>query len=227
MAIQQTPKAEEFRHQLRSSLQHETLSSRAIKIARHDNVYTSGDQDEMVYFIESGQIKLLMLSADGKECLLAIHSDGDIFGELCLSGLGARLETATAMKATILKQIPCSQFFARLSRDALFEGFVRYLAVRIADQQQVIANLVTVDSEQRLGQTLLRLARTMGKKDPRSIRIELRISHEELSEMVGTTRPRVSLFMQRFHNLGLIETNKDRFLIIKEKKLADYLAQIA
>src|SRR5262245_36460624 len=181
MAIQQTPKAEEFRQQLRSSLQHETLNSRAIKVARHDNVYTSGDQDEMVYFIESGQIKLLMLSADGKECLLAIHSDGDIFGELCLSGLGARLETARAMKATILKQIPCSQFFARLSRDALFEGFVRYLAVRIAAQQQVIANLVTVDSEQRLGHTLLRLARTMGKKDPRSIRIELRISHEELS----------------------------------------------
>ena len=136
---------------------------------------------------------------------------GDIFGELCLSGLGARLETATAMKATTLKQIPCSQFFTRLSRDSLFEGFVRYLAVRIADQQQVIANLVTVDSEQRLGKTLLQLARTMGKKDPRSIRIELRISHEELSEMVGTTRPRVSLFMQRFHNLGLIETNRDRF----------------
>ena len=91
----------------------------------------------------------------------------------------------------------------------------------------MIANLVTVDSEQRLGQTLLQLARTMGKKDPRSIRIELRISHEELSEMVGTTRPRISLFMQRFHNLGLIETNKDRFFIIKEKKLADYLAHIA
>ena len=58
------------------------MNSRAIKVARHDNVYTSGDQDEMVYFIESGQIKLLMLSADGKECLLAIHSGGDIFGEL-------------------------------------------------------------------------------------------------------------------------------------------------
>jgi CRP/FNR family cyclic AMP-dependent transcriptional regulator len=227
MAIQQTPQSDEFKQQLRNSLQRETFDSHAIKVARHDNVYTSGDHDEMVYFIESGQIKLLMLSADGKECLLAIHSGGDIFGELCLSGLGARLETATAMKATILKRIPCSQFFARLSRDALFEGFVRYLAVRIADQQQVIANLVTVDSEQRLGQTLLQLARTMGKKDPRSIRIELRISHEELSEMVGTTRPRVSLFMQRFHNLGLIETNKDRFFIIKEKKLADYLAQIA
>jgi len=227
MTIQQTPQADEFKLQLRDSLVRETMDTHAVKIARHSNVYTCGDQDEMVYFVESGQIKLLMLSSHGKECLLAIHSAGDVFGELCLSGLGTRLETATAMKQTMLKQIPCAQFLGRLSHDSLFEGFVRYLAVRIADQQQVIANLVTVDSEQRLGQTLLQLARTMGKKDPRSIRIELKISHEELSEMVGTTRPRISLFMQRFHNLGLIETNRERYLIIKEKKLTDYLAQIA
>ena len=161
----------------------------------------------MVYFIERGQIKLLMLSSEGKECLLAIHSAGDIFGELCLSGLGSRLETATAMEETILKKIPCSQFLARLSRDSLLEGFVRYMAVRIADQQEVIANLVTVDSEQRLGKTLLQLARTLGKKAPYGTRIELKMSHDELSEMVGTTRPRISLFMQRFRNLGLIETN--------------------
>ena len=225
--IQQAPEAERFKQQMRDSLQHETLNSRAVTIPRHENVYTCGDQDEMVYFIETGQIKLLLLSPEGKECLLAIHSGGDIFGELCLSGLGARQETATAMKATKLKQIPCAQFFARLSHDSLFEGFVRYLAVRIADQQQVIANLVTVDSEQRLGQTLLQLARTLGKKDPRSIRIELKITHEELSEMVGTTRPRISFFMQRFRNLGLIETNRDHFLIIKENKLTGYLARIA
>jgi CRP/FNR family cyclic AMP-dependent transcriptional regulator len=227
MAIQQTPQSDLFKQQLRDSLQRETADSRAVKVARHANVYTCGDHDEMVYFVESGQVKLLMLSSEGRECLLAIHSEGDIFGELCLSGLGARLETATAMQVTMLKQIPCSQFFARLSRDSLYEGFVRYLAVRVADQQQIIANLVTVDSEQRLGQTLLQLGRTMGKKDPRSIRIELKITHEELSEMVGTTRPRISLFMQRFHNLGLIETNKDHFFIIKEQKLTDYLAQIA
>ena len=225
--IQETPEAERFKQQMRDSLQHETMKSRVVAIPRHANVYTCGDQDEMVYFIESGQIKLLLVSPEGKECLLAIHSGGDIFGELCLSGLGARQETATAMQATKLKQIPCAQFFARLQQDSLFEGFVRYLAVRIADQQQVIANLVTVDSEQRLGKTLLQLARTLGKKDPRSIRIELKITHEELSGMVGTTRPRISLFMQRFRNLGLIETNSDHFLIIKEHKLIDYLAQIA
>jgi CRP-like cAMP-binding protein len=228
MTIQQTPQADQFKVQLRDSLQRETINTHAIKVSRHANVYTCGDHDEMVYFLESGQVKLLMLSSEGKECLLAIHAAGDIFGELCLAGSSAaRLETATAMKQTLLKQIPYSQFFARLGRDSLFEGFVRYLAVRIADQQQVIANLVTVDSEQRLGKTLLQLARTMGKKDPRSIRIELRISHEELSEMVGTTRPRISMFMQRFRNLGLIEMSTEHFLIIKENKLAAYLAQIA
>ncbi len=225
--IQETPQSDQFKLQMRDSLKRETFNSRAITIAKDDHVYSCGDNDELVYFIESGQIKLLMISPEGRECLLAIHTAGDMFGELCLSGLGARLETAKAMEETNLKQIPCSKFFARLGRDSLFQGFVQYLAVRIADQQQVIADLVTVDSEQRLGKTLLRLARTMGKKDPRSIRIEPKISHEELSEMVGTTRPRISVFMQRFRNLGLIETNEDHFLIIKEKKLTAYLAQIA
>jgi len=227
MAIQQIPQAFQFKQQLRDSLQRERLNSRTIKVARHANVYTAGDQDESVYFIESGEIKLLTHSAEGRECLLAIHSAGDIFGELCLSGLGSRQSTATAMKATTLKRISHDQFIARLSRDSLFEGFVRYLAVRIAEQQQIIANLVTVDSEQRLGRTLLHLADTLGKKNQQSTRIELKISHDELSEMVGTTRPRISLFMQRFRHLGLIELNREHFLIISEDKLTDYLAQIA
>jgi CRP/FNR family transcriptional regulator, cyclic AMP receptor protein len=225
--IQEPPQANLFKQQMRESLRHETLNSRAVTFAKHDHVYMCGDNDEMVYFIESGQVKLLMLSPGGKECLLAIHVAGDIFGELCLSGLGARLETAIAMEETVIKQIPCSNFFARLDRDALFEGFIQYLAVRIADQQQVIANLAPVDSEKRLGNALLNLARTMGKKDPRSIRIEPKITHEELSEMVGATQPWISMIMQRFHNLGLIETNADHFLIIKEKKLTDYLAQLS
>jgi CRP-like cAMP-binding protein len=86
--------------------------------------------------------------------------------------------------------------------------------------------LVTVDSEQRLGKTLLQIAKKFGKKDPRSIRIEVKISHEELAAMVGTTRPRISVFMQRFRNLELIEYNTEHHLIIKEKKLTAYLASI-
>ena len=219
-------RADRFEEQLHESLQHETFYSRSVKIARHANVYTCGDEEEMIYFIESGRIKLLILSTEGKECLLAIHGAGDLFGESCLCGPGSRPETATAMEEAVLRKIPAGQFLARLSRDSLLEGFVRYLAARIADQQQVIANLVTVNSEQRLGRTLLELARTLGKKGQQSTRIELKISHDELSEMVGTTRPRISVFMQRFRDLGLIEPNRERFLVINEKKLTDYLAQI-
>ena len=226
MSTQQTLQADEFKRYLRDSLERETRNSRAIKIARHDNVYTAGEPSETIYFIESGQIKLVMSSMEGREGLLSIHSKGDIFGEMCLTGSGPRIDTATAMQATTLKQVSCSQFLECLRHNSLTEGFVRYLTTRIADQQHVIANLVTVDSEKRLAQTLLRLAQNIGKKDVNSIRIELRISQAELSQMVGTTRPRISLFMQRFQNLGLIETNKDHFFIIKEKKLTDYVGQI-
>jgi len=216
-----------FKEQMRASLQREVRNSRAIKVPRHSNVYTVGARDEMVYFIASGQVKLVMLSPEGKECMLAIHASGDVFGELCLSGIAGRLETATAMEDTILKKIPCARFLERLAADSLLEGFVKYLAVRVADQQIVIANLVTVDSEQRLGKTLLQLSRQLGKKGPRSTRVELRISHEELSNMIGTTRPRISMFMQRFRNLGLIELTEEHYLIVKDQKLAAYLASIA
>jgi CRP/FNR family cyclic AMP-dependent transcriptional regulator len=225
--IEFNPATDLFKANMRESLLNETQGSRAITIPKHNNVYLVGDEIELVYFIESGKVKLVMLSSEGKECTLAIHAAGDIFGELCLSGLKGRSETATAMEDTIVKSIPCDKFLERLTNDSLLIGFVKYMAVRVADQQEVIANLVTVDSEQRLGKTLLQLARKLGKKDPRSIRIDLRISHEELASMVGTTRSRVSVFMQRFRNLGLIEISEEHHFIIKEHKLMAYLASIA
>ncbi len=225
--VEHNPATILFKEQMRESLERVTKNSRAIHIPKNQNVYTVGDEIEMVYFIESGEVKLVMVSPEGRECMLAIHATGDIFGELCLSGLGERTETATAMTKTVIKQLPCDKFLERLAGDKLLEGFIKYLAVRVADQQEVIANLVTVDSEQRLGKTLLQLARKLGKKDPRSIRIELRISHEELATMVGTTRPRISVFMQRFRNLDLIELSEEHHLIIKEHKLMGYLKSIA
>jgi len=225
--IQENPNIILFKDQLQSSLLKETLSYRSSKIAKNSNIYNSGDKNDTVYFIERGQVKLVITSPEGKECTLIIHSQGDIFGELSLSGLGGRLETATAMEQTYLKQIPAAKFLMHLNKESLLEGFIQYLTFRIAEQQQVISTLVTVNSEQRLAKTLLHLARSLGKRDPRSILIALKISHEELSSMIGTTRPRISLFMQRFHNLGLIETTKEHFLVIKEHKLTNYLTQIA
>jgi CRP/FNR family cyclic AMP-dependent transcriptional regulator len=225
--IQETIQDVLFKQRIRESLRQETLSLHAVTIAKHDLVYTSGDNDESVYFIESGQIKQIMISPEGKECLLTIYKAGDIFGELRLSGLGARLETVIAMEESVIKRIHYSKFLERLKHDALLEGFIQYLTARIANQRNVIANLVMTDSEERLGKTLLNLACTLGRKDSHNIRIEPNITHEELSEMVGTTQRRINLFMQRFRKLGLIETNADHFLIIKAKKLTAYLAQNA
>ncbi len=230
---QEHPPIDRFKQQLRASLQRDPQTSRTTTIAKQAHVYTCGDPGNTLYYIESGQVKLLMLSPEGRECLLAIYTAGDLFGESCLSGSGVRLETAIAREETVLRPLTIPRFFAQLGRDGLGEGFMKYLTVRIADQQEVIANLVTADSEQRLGKTLLQLARKLGKQDPRSIRmgkdirIEHEISQEDLSEMVGTTRPRITTFMQRFRNLGLVETSAEHFLIIKENKLTDYLALIA
>ncbi len=164
--IQSNPETDIFKQKMRNSLERETKNSSAVNILKNNHVYTIGEEVEQVYFIESGEVKLVMLSSEGKECTLAIHSSGDIFGELCLSGLRGRLETATAMEDSVVKQIPCLRFLERLATDALLEGFIKYLTVRVADQQEVIANLVTVDSEQRLGKTLLQLARKAGQERP-------------------------------------------------------------
>lgn len=222
---QPIPQVDRFNQQLQTALRQATRQSPAINVAKGANLYCLGDQDSVVYFIDSGQIKLVMLTPAGHECLLAILTAGDICGEGCLAGLGERQETATAMTAAVVRALPCSQFLLLLNREGLLPGFIHYLAGRIADQQATIANLLTVDSEQRLGKTLLHLARKLGKQDPRSIRIEQRITHEELAAMVGTTRPRISTFMRRFRELGLIEFSAERFLIVKEVKLNAYLGQ--
>ena len=224
--IQQSPPADLFKRQLADSLQRQTRNLRSIKFAKNANVYLAGDNGECVYYIVSGQIKLLMNSPEGKDCLLAIYTAGDVFGEMCLSGLGLRRETANAMSETLIKQIPGSTFLSRLTDDLLLEGFIRYLAIRISDQQDTISNLVTVDSEKRLGKTLLQLAQKLGKKDPRSIRIDQRISHEELAAMVGTTRPRITEFMRRFRERRLIEIGAHHCIIVKEKKLSAYLDRV-
>lgn len=215
-----------FKERLQESLTHATLNFPTVRVGKHQHVYVCGDPAGSVYFIQSGQVKLRMLSPDGKECLLDIHTPGDTFGEICLAGSRPRQETATAMEDTTLKRIPCTKFFLHLTNNSLVEGFVQYLATRVGDQQQVIANLITVDSEHRLGETLLLLAHKLGQPDPRSTRIEHRITHEELSEMVGTTRPRITTFMLEFRALGFIEITPEHFLVIKEKKLSDYLGRV-
>lgn len=214
-----------FLRELNDLMRRKPVDATSIKITKKKNIYNYGDRADNIYFVESGQIKLVVFSPTGKECLLDIHGSGSIFGELCISGISTRMETATAIKDTALKQILCRRFLMLLSNHFLIEDFMKYLTARILEQQQIISNLVLLDKEHVLAETLLRLGRKLGKGIDYKL-IESRITHEELSAMVGTTRPRITDFMIKFRRLGLINKSPDNFLIIKEKKLVDYLTHL-
>lgn len=218
---------DQFKKKLCDSLMKEMSTYQTINIVKHNDVYIGRDKEDLVYFIEVGQVKVLMRSLEGKECIVAIHSLGDVFGKFCIGRLDELAEKVIAMSNTQLKTISYTKFLAHLTKESLLEGFVKYLGVRLAEKKQVIANLLLVNSEQRLGKTLLQLAKCIGKKSSDGTIIELYISHSDLSEMVGTTRPRVSFFMRRFCNLGLVTMIKGRYMMIEEQKLSQHLAKLA
>lgn len=201
------------------------LPSQIRRIRRQCNVYTCGDKDSMIYWIQRGHIKLVVDSSQGKECLLDIYSSGDFFGESCFAGLDFRLETAIAMDDAVIMCISCQQFIAALSDDEL-HNMIRQLNKRILEQQLFITDMVTTRSEFRLGKLLLRLSARLGKKHSSGTIINCRISQEELSQMIGTTRPRVTQFLNKFRRLGLINLSMNRLIIIKEANLTNYLVSI-
>ena len=213
---------------LRNLLQSGALRTNTITMRRRDYVYYMGDNDERIYLIEVGQIKLIMPTLAGKECLLNIFTVGDLFGESCLTGVGERMEAAVAMEKTTLRCIHYRDLLLYLRDNGLhkqYQSIIQCLATRLVEQQQSITDFATTNSEYRLGRTLLLLGDKLGKRELMATRIEHNISHEELSQIVGTTRPRVSGFIQKFKSLGLLDITAEHFLVIKEKELANYLSQ--
>jgi CRP-like cAMP-binding protein len=216
---------DDFKIRMQAAIRNQSPGVRLLKVARHGHVYTSGQRDATVYLIESGRIKLVLPTPEGKNCLLAIRTAGDIFGELCLSGNAVRPETAAAMQDVILRQVSCNSFLAGLRQESHLESLVQHLAARIAEQQEVIAMLTTENSEQRLAETLLHLGRTLGSNGSSAMCIGQRISQEELADMVGTTRSRIGAFLKRFRQLGLVSLSESRCLIICEDKLTNYIVR--
>ncbi len=227
MVTEEIFQADQYRAYVRELLRRESANSRVLKLPKHQHVYTCGDRDSAIYLIESGRIKLLVSSADGKECVTAVYGPGDFFGERCLCGPSIRSETAVTMRDSALRQVPCTSLLTILRREPLLGAFVQCLVARIAEKEDAIMSLLSVKSEQRLAMTLLRLARRLGKQAPGSTCIDHRFSQEELAEMVGTTRSRIGLFLKRFREYGLIEISERRQLVIKEEKLGEYIQGIA
>ncbi|HEX4954744.1 MAG TPA: Crp/Fnr family transcriptional regulator [Thermoanaerobaculia bacterium] len=202
------------------------LRASTLKLAKHATIYSSGDPGTSMYVVEEGWVKIVTHSRAGKDCLLAIRTNGDLFGEQALLG-EVREETATAMSPTTLKRVSRDSFIGSVAQEELLEALLRYSLTRLSEQQDIITDFVTADSEQRLASTLLRLGRKLGRRAPSQIRIEERISQEDLSRIVGTTRSRVGFFLKRFEALGLIETSKNCFLAINEQRLCEFVEREA
>lgn len=210
-----------FTRRLRTALNRLT-SQDVVRLPKNGVLYSCGDPSNSLYLVESGRIKEARYSPCGKVCVLDIYGPGEVIGECCLQE-PQRLDTATAMVASLARRIPLDRFLDLLLQEHLLEDWMRYLAARLSTQQRLITLLVTMESEQRLAAILLRLARKLGIPQDEEIRINERITQQELAEMVGTTRSRVGFFLKRFRDSGFVRPAVGSRLVVNEPRLAAYV----
>ena len=209
---------------LRDVFDRDSLATARLRVDAQKTIYAGGDSDDAFYLIDQGQVKLTMSSAGGQDCLLAIYTAGDVFGESCLIGNGKRTETASAMQhGTVVRRASRRDYLAEVYRMRATETLLRHVAQRLADRQTAVFDLVTMDAERRLAKVLLAFAEKLGTADGPFLRLEQRISHEDLSQIVGTTRPRITNFMQRFRKLGIIEGH--RAISVNRNAVREFLAR--
>ncbi|MCU1286732.1 MAG: transcriptional regulator, Crp/Fnr family [Acidobacteriales bacterium] len=181
------------------------LGKSILERPKNSTIFSQGDPADAVFYIQKGKVKIAVVSAQGKEATVAVLGVGDFVGEDCIATTHPlRLLTATAQSDCVLLRIGKKEMIRVLSEDHAFsEVFVAFLLARNARSQEDLIDQLFNSSEKRLARVLLQLAQ-FGKEDQPEIVIP-KISQESLAEMVGTTRSRVSFFMNRFRKLGFIE----------------------
>ncbi len=182
------------------------LPRRVMRAARGSVVFAQGASASDVFYIQDGGVKLSVLSAVGKEAVVAMLGPGDFFGEGCLAAQPLRMGSATAVVATTLVRIPKREMMRTLHEQAAFsDRFITHMLGRNIRIEEDLVDQLFNSSEKRLARTLLLLARYGNDDAP--IRVLPKLSQETLAEMVGTTRSRVNFFMNKFRKLGFIEYN--------------------
>jgi CRP/FNR family transcriptional regulator, cyclic AMP receptor protein len=167
-------------------------------------IFTQGEAADAVFYIQQGKVRLTVVSKIGKEATLGILSEGEFFGEGGLAGQSLRMGSATAMTDCELLQIDKKAMVLALHREHTFSDlFVAYLLARNIRYEEDLVDQLFNSSEKRLARILLLLAH-FGKEGVPEIVIP-KISQETLAEMIGTTRSRVSFFMNRFRTLGFVD----------------------
>jgi CRP-like cAMP-binding protein len=169
-------------------------------------IFSQGDAAEAVFYIQAGKVKLTVVSQQGKEAVVAILERAAFFGESCLAGQAIRTSTATAMEDSSIVRIDKEAMISVLHEEPTFaELFMAYLLAHTIRIEEDLVDHLFNSSEKRLARVLLLLARFGKEGKPETV--IAKISQETLAEMIGTTRSRVSFFMNKFRKLGFIEYN--------------------
>ena len=171
---------------------------------KKQTIFIQGDPSDCVFYIQKGKIKLTVVSKSGKEATIGILNESDFFGEGCLTGQPLRLCSATAMTDCSVMRIDKKSMMEVLHREQAFSDlFVAYLLTRNIRYEEDLVDQLFNSSEKRLARILLLLAHFGKEGKPETVIPKM--SQEMLAEMIGTTRARVSFFMNRFRELGFID----------------------
>jgi CRP-like cAMP-binding protein len=182
------------------------LARKVVEFRRAAGIFSQGAPARNVMYIQKGGVKLSVVSASGKEAVVAIPGPGDFFGEGCLAGQSVRMSSATAITPSSVLVIEKNEMIRLLHAEHDFsDRFLTHMLARNIRVEEDLVNQLFNSSEKRLARTLLLLARYGTQDQPQ--RVLPKISQEMLAEMVGTTRSRVNFFMNRFRRMGFIKYN--------------------
>lgn len=174
------------------------------KYGRGETVFTQGDPCDHVMYIQSGGVKLSVLSKTGREAVVAMLGPGDFFGESCLAGQPIRIGSATAITPSTILLVRKEKMVDLLHRQhTMSDRFISHMLARNIRIEEDLLDQLFNSSEKRLARAILLLARY--GKQPKPIRVVPVVSQETLAEMIGTTRSRVNFFLNKFKRLGFIE----------------------
>jgi len=177
------------------------------KYHKNEKIYCQGEAADSVFYIQEGRVKLLVISGQGKEAIVGILQAGQFFGESCLGEHSRRMATTVAMEDSLITAIRKNEMLTVLRDQPKFsELFMAYLLNRNCRIEADLIDHLFNSSEKRLARLLVLLA-NFSKEDAGPQSIHLQISQESLAEMIGTTRSRVSYFMNRFRRMGFISYN--------------------
>jgi CRP/FNR family transcriptional regulator, cyclic AMP receptor protein len=184
-------------------------------------IFSQGDAADAMFYIDAGNVKMTVISKRGKKAVVAIFSAGDFFGEGCLGSESLRVSTATAVQSSTIVRVERASLLRIIHDDPKFARLlIAHLLSRVARVQADFLDQLFNSSEKRLARTLLSLANVGTQAKPEFA--VLKVSQGTLAEMIGTTRSRVSFFMNRFRKLGLIDYNGT---LTVHKELMTFLLQ--